>query len=188
VTDAPDAQTESSTGVDIDHDEAVAGADIDVVKRRPVPRRDKGLFIASFVIACGMMLIIWGFFTAITGTEGVERPDAIEDVSPVENAVQVLQQDRVVVDLQFGYQAELIIDGIRLTTTSIGQLEAAPGQQLEFPATAIFDPGNAIISFQPSDDAAITEFTQGRHEARVEFWRTEDPGNRKSYNWSFVVV
>lgn len=173
MTDAPAAQIESSA---------------DVVTQRKVPRRDMGLLIASFVIACGLVLIIWGFFTAITGTEGIERPDAIEDVSPVENAIQVLQQDRVVVDLQFGYEAELIIDGITLETTSIGQLNAEPGQQLEFPATAIFDPGNAVISFQPSEDAAITELTQGRHQARVEFWRSEDPDNRKSYNWSFVVV
>ena len=142
------------------------------------------------MIACGVALIVWGFFTAITGTEGVDRPEAIEDVSPVENAVQVLQQDRVVVDLQFGYEAELIIDGIRLETTSIGDVVVQPGQQIEIPTApnAIFDPGNAVISFQPSEGALISEFTQGRHQARVEFWRIEDPDNRQSYNWTFVVV
>lgn len=167
-----------------------AVVDADPLPAPKKPPRDKGLLIASFVIACGLTLIIWGFFTAITGDEGVDRPPEIESVAPVENAVQVLQQDRVVVDLEFGYEAELIIDGIRLETTSIGQVEVEPGQQLDIAdaPTAIFDPGNAIISFQPSEDAAITEFTQGRHQVRVEYWPIDEPDNRSSYNWSFVVV
>lgn len=179
---------------DLTDDQDTSGADTPpergVASRRLVPRRDKGLLIASFVIAAGLALIVWGFFTAITGTEGIDRPDAIESISPVENAVQVLQQEGIVVDFQFGYEAELIIDGIRLETTSIGDIEVEPGQQIELPeaTTAVFDPGNAIISFTPNDGAVITEFTQGRHQARVEFWRIEDPDNRQSYNWSFVVV
>ncbi len=152
-------------------------------------RPDPGLLIASFVIACGVILIVWGFFTAITGDEGVDRPEQIESISPVENAVQVLQQEGIAVDLTFGYEAVLIIDGIELVTTNTGRLEAEPGQQLEFPATAIFDPGNSIISFSPSDDAAITEWSEGRHQARVVYWKLEEGrGNARSYNWSFEVV
>jgi hypothetical protein len=152
-------------------------------------RPDRGLLIASFVIACGVALIVWGFFSAITGDEGVERPEQIESISPVENAVQVLQQEGVAVDLQFGYEAVLIIDDIELETTNVGQLEAEPGQQLSFPATAIFDPGNSIISFTPADDAAITEWSEGRHEAQVLYWKIEQGReNASSYNWSFNVV
>ncbi len=152
-------------------------------------RPDRGLLIASFVIACGVALIVWGFFSAITGDEGVERPEQIESISPVENAVQVLQQEGVAVDLQFGYEAVLIIDDIELETTNVGQLEAEPGQQLSFPSTAIFDPGNSIISFTPDDDAAITEWSEGRHEARVLFWKIEEGReNASSYNWTFNVV
>ena len=156
---------------------------------RPRRRADRGLLIASFVIASGLALIVWGFFSAVTGEEGIDRPAEIESVSPVENAIQVLQQERISVDLEFGYQARLIVDGVLLETTNIGELEAEPGQLLALPPTAIFDPGSSVISFQPTENAAITEFTQGRHNARVEYWKIEDgPENASSYNWSFVVV
>ena len=37
--------------------------------------------------------------------------------------------------------------------------------------------------------AQITEFEQGRHQARVIYWKVEEGReNAKSYNWSFVVV
>lgn len=155
------------------------------------PRRrfDRGLLIASFVIASGLLLIIWGFFTAVTGDEGVDRPPEIESVSPVENAIQVLQQERISVDLEFGYQAVLVIDGIEPETTNIGELDAEPGQLVTLPATAIFDPGNAIISFQPSEDSVITEFTQGRHDVQVVYWRIDEGRDAATtYRWSFVVV
>lgn len=159
---------------------------------QPAPTRrrpDRGLLVASAVIAGGLALIVWGFFTAITGDEGIDRPAEIESISPVENAVQVLQQQGISVDLEFGYEAVLIIDGIELETSNIGELEAEPGQLLALPPTAIFDPGNAIISFTPSDGAAITEFSQGRHQARVLYWRLDEGReNARSYNWSFEVV
>jgi hypothetical protein len=156
-------------------------------KRRRRP--DRGLLIASFVISLGLVLVVWGFFTAITGDEGVDRPAAIESVSPVENAIQVLQQESISVDLQFGYEAMLIVDGIELETTSIGQVDVEPGSQLEFPPTAIFDPGNSIISFTPNDEAVISELSQGRHEVTVRYWRIEDgPSNATSYRWTFVVI
>ena len=176
---------------DADQAEVLALAD-DVEQTNPATRRrrpDRGLLTASFVIAAGLALIVWGFFTAITGDEGIERPLAIESVSPVENAVQVLQQERIAVDLEFGHEAVLILDGIELETTNIGELEAQPGEQVALPPTAIFDPGNAVISFIPNENAAITELTQGRHMARVMYWRLDEGReNAKSYNWSFVVV
>lgn len=166
--------------------EAPAGEGRRARRRR---RIDRGLLIASLVIAGGLVLIIWGFLTAVTGDEGIDRPDAIESLSPVEDSVQVLQQDRVVVDLEFGYEARLVIDGIELPVTLLGRLEAEPGQQLPIPPTAVFDPGNAIISFQPTEGAPIEEFTQGRHEATVIFWRTEEgPDTARSYSWSFDVI
>jgi hypothetical protein len=171
----------------------VVPADAPPRRRR---RLDRGLLIASFVIACGVVLIVYGFLAAVTGSDGIDRPDAIESIQPVENAVQVLQQERVVVDLQFGYEARLEIDGVELPTTIIGQSdvdpsrqEAPPGQQVDLPPTAVFDPGNAVISFQPVEGAPIESFSQGRHEARVVFWRTQDgPETARSYSWSFDVV
>ncbi len=162
---------------------------------RPTRRIDRGLLISSLVIAVGLILVVFGLTTAITGDDGIDRPDAIESVQPVENAVQVLQQERVVVDLQPGYEARLVIDGIELPTTVIGQSDvdpfdqALPGQQVDLPTTAVFDPGNAVISFQPVDGAPIESFTEGVHEARVIFWRIEDgPEQALSYRWEFNVV
>lgn len=164
-------------------------------QERPKRRFDRGLLIASLVIACGLVLVIFGLTTALTGDDGIDRPEAIESVQPVENAVQALQQERVVVDLQPGYEARLVIDGIELPTTVIGQSDVDPfdqaqaGAQVDLPITAVFDPGNAVISFQPVEGALIESFAQGLHEARVIYWRIEDgPEQARSYRWEFNVV
>ena len=185
----------------VDDLEPIAGDDLDVLVEsdaptvRPKRRLDRGLLIASLVIACGLALVVFGLTTALTGDDGIDRPKAIESVQPVENAVQVLQQERVIVDLLPGYQARLIIDGVELSTTAIGQsdvdpsVQAQPGQQVDLPTTAVFDPGNAVISVQPVEGALIESFTQGIHEARVIFWRIEDgPEQALSYRWEFNVV
>jgi hypothetical protein len=162
---------------------------------QPAVRRrfDRGLLIACLVIAGGLALIIWGMTSALTGSDGVERPDAIEDLVPVENAVQVVQQSSVIVDLQFGYEAVLIIDGIELETSRIGEStqDLEPGQQQTTdPRTAVFDPGNARISFQPTEGAPIESFSQGLHTAQVIYWRIEDgrENGARSYRWTFNVV
>jgi hypothetical protein len=162
--------------------------------RRGRPRRwwrrvDRGLLVASLVIAAGLLLIIWGFFTAITGDDGVDRPEAIEELSPVENAVQVLQQEQIRVDLEFGYEATLVIDGVALPTTVLTEIETAPGTQVDLPPTAILDVATGVITFQPSDGAPIESFPEGRHEVRLIYWRTTDgPDSARNYRWSFTVV
>jgi hypothetical protein len=151
--------------------------------------------MASLAIAVGLVLVIFGLTTALTGDDGIDRPDQIESVQPVENAVQVLRQERVVVDLESGYEARLVIDGIELPTSVIGQSDVdpfeqpQPGQQVDLPTTAVFDPGNAVISFQPVEGALIESFTEGLHEVQVIFWRIEDgPEQARSYRWEFNVI
>ena len=176
-------------------DDIEMSPDDDASADRPRRRLDRGLLIASLAIALGLILVIFGFTTALTGNDGIDRPEAIESVQPVENAVQVLRQERVVVDLQSGYEARLVIDGIELPTTVIGQSDVdpfeqpAPGQQIDLPTTAVFDPGNNVISFQPVEGALIESFTEGLHEVRVIFWRLEDgPEQALSYRWEFNVI
>ena len=157
-------------------------------------RIDKGLLAACFVIAAGIALIAWGMTSAITGDDGVDRPDAIEELSPVETAQQVFQQEQIVVDLQFGYEAVLVVDGIELPTERIGEFSGdltpeTAGQQVSTPPTAVFDPGNAIISFRPTDGAPIESFSEGRHEAQVIFWKVDEGReSARSYRWTFEVV
>lgn len=184
-------ETGAIATVDGPHDDPV---DLDVEpaghRRKPL---DKGLLAACFVIAAGAALIIWGMTSALTGSDGIDRPDVIEDLSPVENAIQVLQQESVIVDLEFGYEAVLIIDGIELETSRLGEVNAdiEPGQQQSTdPSTAVFDPGNARISFQPTEGAPIESFTEGRHTAQVIYWKIEDGRDEgaSSYRWSFDVI
>lgn len=158
-------------------------------------RIDRGLLAASLVIASGLVLIIYGFTSAVTGNDGIDRPEAIESVQPVENAIQVLQQDQIIVDLQAGFEGRLVVDGVELPTTVIGQSDVdpneqpAPGQQIDLPITAVFDPGNAVLSFQPVEGAPIERFTEGEHEVTVFFWRIEDgPQQARAYTWTFDVV
>ncbi len=191
--------SESDTAIEtvedsVDHPDVLDTATA-APETKPKRKFDRGLFIASLVIASGLLLIIFGLTTALTGDDGVDRPEAIESVLPVENAIQVLQQDRIVVDLQPGYEARLVLDGIELPTTVIGQsdvdpsVQAQPGQQVELPTTAVFDPGNAVISFQPTEGALVESLEQGLHKATVLFWRTEDgPEFARVYSWTFEVV
>ena len=175
-----------------DTDASPAEVDAVAPKRRSL---DRGLLIASLVIASGIMLIVFGVFSAQTGDDGIDRPEAIESVQPVENAIQVLQQDQIIVDLQAGYEGRLVVDGVELPTTIIGQsdvdpsAQVEPGQQIDLPTTAVFDPGNAVLSFQPVDGALIETFTEGEHEVTVFFWRVEDgPDQARAYTWTFNVV
>jgi hypothetical protein len=156
----------------------------------PVRRRfDRGLLLASLVIACGATLIVWGMVTALTGEDGIDRPAVIESVSPVENAVQVLQQEGIIVDFEFGWEARLFIDDVELPITPLGQVVVEPGQQLDLPPTAVYDVGNAVLSFQPVEGAVIESFGEGRHEAQVVYWKTVDgPDTARSYSWSFNVI
>lgn len=163
----------------------------DATATEPAPRRrfDRGLLIASFVIACGAVLIIWGMVDALTGEDGVDRPDAIESLSPVENAVQVLQQEGILVDFQYGYESRLLVDGIEIPVTPLDSIEVEPGQQIDLPPTAVFEPGNAVLTFQPTEGAPIESFSEGLHEATVIFFKTtEGPDTARSYHWTFNVV
>jgi len=178
---------ESDSPVERSGDGSGEGGDAAPARRRRRP--DVGLLIASLVIACGGVLIVWGMTDALTGDDGVDRPSAIESVTPVENAVQVLQQEGLIVDFEYGYEARLFIDGVELPITMLGQIDVAPGEMIELPPTAVFDPGNAVLSFQPVEGALIESFTEGIHEARVVFWNTADgEDTARSYSWTFNVI
>lgn len=185
LTDEPDQPDENRDGIEAAHSKS----------SRPRRRLDRGLLLASLAIASGLMLIVFGLTTALTGNDGIDRPEAIESLQPVENATQVLQQERIVANLRSGYEARLVIDGIELPTSIIGQSEVdpaqqpEPGQQVDLPTTAVFDPGNAVISFQPVEGALIESFSEGLHEVELIFWRIEDgPEQARSYRWEFNVI
>ena len=155
-------------------------------------RFDRSLLVASLAIAVGLALIVWGLTVAVTGDERDPLPDAIEAVTPPPDAEQVPQQAGFVVDLESGYEGSLTIDGIEIPVVELGELgsaEAEPGKQIDVPSVAVYQRGNGIISFTPSDRAPIDTLSPGTHETTVTYWKTaEGRSEARSYSWRFEVV
>ncbi len=156
--------------------------------KRPI---NKQLLLVSVGVAFGLILIGMGLQSATTGREAQNIPAVIEDMRPGPGD-QVVQQAQVSVDFVEGYEASLEIDGIALETTRLDELSAEgnsslePGAQVEIPPTAIYDPGNYIISFTPQDGAPIEVFTQGVHTATVTYWKIIDgKAKARSFTWEF---
>ncbi len=156
--------------------------------KRPI---NKQLLLVSVGVAFGLILIGMGLQSATTGREAQNIPAVIEDMRPGPGD-QVVQQAQVSVDFVEGYEASLEIDGIALETTRLDELSAEgnsslePGAQVEIPPTAIYDPGNYIISFTPQEGAAIEVFTQGVHTATVTYWKIIDgKAKARSFTWEF---
>lgn len=136
------------------------------------------------------MAIGFALSLAVTGNEGAHLPKYIERIEPVAGATQTPAQASVLVDLVAGYEGVLVIDGLELETINLGELrdETTPGQQVTLPPTAVYEPGNATLSFDPSPDSLISSFSQGMHTVQVIFWETvEGRGSARSYSWSFEV-
>lgn len=167
----------------------------EVLHDGPKPRKrvDKVKLALSLVIAIGLVLVGRGLAVSITGDDRANLPDTIESVDPVPEAVQVLSQTNVFVDLANGYTGVLVIDDIELPTVNIDDLNeqftVEPGEQVDLPATTIYEGGNSTLTFTPSDDALITGFESGLHRATVIYWRVEEGRQRpRSYSWTFTVV
>lgn len=150
------------------------------------------MLLASAAIAVGLALIGWGLVVSVTGDDRDPLPDAIEFVRPGPGATQVPQQAGFEVDLQTGYEGRLAIDGTELPLVRLDELssiDVEPGAQVDVPPVAVFEPGNAMISFTPSDEALVTTLNSGTHTARVTYWRTEEGRDTaRSYSWEFDVV
>lgn len=205
VTDLSDASDEGLPALDDDAETRPAGA-VDATADTPAdapgdamavtPRRrrrrkfDKGLFFASLGIAIGLVLVIRGLSVGITGDERDPLPDLVEEVVPVPDAVQVLNQTRVFVDLATGYTGVLVIDGIEIPTVDIQDYATQEaGQQVSLPPVTIFEGGNNTLTFIPNDEAPVTEFTTGVHTATVIYWDIEIGRERaRSFTWSFNVI
>lgn len=153
--------------------------------RRPRwPLLGVSLIISTCLVAIGVAVSI-----AVTGREAAALPAAIEATNPSRGARQVPAQTQIQVDLVDGYTGVLVIDGIELETVNIETVQTAqPGQQVTLPPTTIYEPGNATLTFAPSEAAAITGFSQGEHVARVIYWKIIDGrGTARSFTWTFEV-
>lgn len=147
------------------------------------------LLIVSVVIAAGLLMVIIGFNSSITGRKALALPATIEDIEPVRGAVRVPSQTSVFVDLLAGYTGVLVIDGVELETVDPNDLKSGPGgEQVSLPPTTIYERGNATLTFVPSKGARIESFTQGTHTATVIYWKVlESRQKSQSYTWTFSV-
>lgn len=200
VTDLSDARDERDEAPSAAPDEpaadvadpSLAGDTASTVSRRRGRWRriDKGLLVASLAIAIGLLLVVRGLAVGITGDDRVRLPELIEEVEPVPEAVQVLNQSRVFVDLETGYTGVLVVDGVEIETVDIQDFATQEaGEQVDLPPVTIFEGGNNTLTFVPNDDAPITEFTSGLHRVEVIYWEIEVGRQRaRSFTWTFTVV
>ena len=145
--------------------------------------------LVSLVIASCVVAIGYAISLAVTGREGQGLPASIESVDPVRGARQVPAQTAIVVDLEVGYTGVLIIDGLELETVRVDEVDSAtPGQQVSLPPTTLYEPGNATLTFNPSENAPITAFEQGVHVVTLVYWSlVEGRGAARSFTWTFEV-
>jgi hypothetical protein len=171
---------------------AAAAATSPVGGRRRRRRIDRGLLLASAGIAVGLVLVGLGFIVSVTGDEATNLPDEIEGIAPVPDAVQVLSQTSVFVDLLAGYTGVLTIDDVEIATVDLGEIDSStvePGQQVDIPSATVYEPGNATLTYTPSEGAPIETFEPGLHRAQVTYWRIEEGRSRAGlYVWTFNVI
>ena len=111
-----------------------------------------------------MVLIGFALTTAVTGNEAAHLPAAVEELTPVFDAMQVPQQATVIADLADGYEGRLIVDGVELPTIrqdEIGNIDIKPGEQVTVPPGAVYEPGNATLTFTPGDGQADRQLRRG---------------------------
>ena len=173
-----------------DHVASDESTEVSTTRRRRRPNRE--LLLISLAAGVGLFLVIAGFLSATTGRDLLDYPEAIVDISPAPNDRQVLSQTEISVDLQDGYEAVIVLDGIEIPTSRLEDIAGGlpePGQQIDLPPTAIYDQGNSLIRFEPRDGAVIESYSVGRHQVTVIFWKIEDGRNTaRSYSWSFEVL
>jgi hypothetical protein len=168
------------------------GAPWPVGGRRRRGRIDRGLLLASAGIAAGLVVVGLGVVVSVTGDEATKLPDEIEGIAPVPDAVQVLSQTSVFVDLLGDYTGVLIIDDVEIETIDLSEIDSSgiePGKQVDIPPATVYEPGNATLTYTPSEGAAIETFEIGLHRAQVVYWRIEEGRSQASlYNWTFNVI
>jgi hypothetical protein len=166
------------------------------MKRPRLDAQQRRLLVCSLVIAGGIVMVILGFMSSVTGRKALALPPTIENIDPVRGAVRVPSQTEVFVDLLAGYTGVLVIDGVELETVDpndpndpLKPATPVPGQQINLPATTIYERGNATLTFVPTKGARIESFSQGNHTATVIFWKIIGGSRQRAstYTWTFSV-
>lgn len=163
-----------------------------VTSDQPTTRQKAKRLAVSFAIAVGVVLVFVGVNASVTGRAAQNLPAEIESTTPVRSATQVLQQEQVIVDLVAGYTGVLIVNGVEIDTFTLGEdvaPNALPGAQPDVPLVTIYEPGNATLTYTPTEGAPIEQYTTGVNIVQVRYWKIIDgPTRAKSFTWQFDVV
>lgn len=119
-----------------------------------------GLALAAVVIVAVLI--------APRGT-GVALPDQVERISPTRGAI-VLRQTALEIDMEFGYDIELVIDGVPI-----------PKSQLTG------NPQIGLFRWAPSSNTFVPEWSPGEHTVELRWDSTgpiPDPG---TLIWTFIA-
>ncbi|MCD9623731.1 hypothetical protein [Rhabdothermincola salaria] len=102
---------------------------------------------------------------------GTGQSSAIEQLYPTEEA-QILQQDRIGIDLAPGYEGSLALNGDPLPDDEV-----------------MLVPELNQVFYQPGPGQTFESWPAGRNCIIATFWRSETgPGQSSSRAWCFTVV
>jgi hypothetical protein len=132
------------------------------------------------IIAVGLLVVAnlawWGYRSTDTKTAADKRPQAVDLVSPTEDAV-IRPQETIGFDLRDGLVGALSLDNQRIPEDQYDG-DAAVGQ----------------VYWRPGEGKEYREIPEGRHTATAEFWDAEkteeqarDANEIFSYSWQFTV-
>jgi hypothetical protein len=132
------------------------------------------------IVAVGLLVAInlawFGYRSQDTSTAARNRPDAVTEVYPSEDAV-IRPQDTVGFDLRDDLHGVLSLDSVRIPEDQY-EGDSAVGQ----------------VFWRPGAGKEYRELPGGRHEATAEFWaatKTEAEARAAheifSYTWRFTV-
>lgn len=155
--------------------------------RRPI---DPKLMLASFGLAVGLALIVFGFGSARTGHDATGLPPEVELIFP-QPGDRVLRQTSVLADLIPGYTGKLIIDDQDIGVVEVQAAEKVqPGQEVNGGIVVTkFDLGSNTLTYEPQQGAPIAQFAPGPHRVKLVYWRIDlGPDSARSHTWEFNVT
>ena len=157
----------------------------------PRRRLDRGLLLASLVIAVGLVLVVIGIARRSPATRRPSCPTTIESVEPVPDGVQVLPQTSVFVDLDPATRrARRSTASSSRPSTSTSSTRATPS-----PASRSTADRHRLRArqrhahFTPSEGAPIETFEPASTGCTVIYWQPEEGrAPRRSFTWTFNVI
>ena len=115
--------------------------------------------------------VIWGFGSEKNQT-GAQPPAELEAVSPLPEALTVPSQSSISVDMKFGYDATLILDGVEI-----------PKDQ------TVYEKATAVLRFTPGPDTDVHSLPGGVRRVTAIYWpvQSDRETSGKPFSWTFTV-